>query len=177
MKIKLMVLASIFSPMALAQQCAETGSVPLSTPEERFVINSDGTVCDTKTDIMWQRCTFGFVYNAETESCDNKEQQLSWQQALTAANNSRLGGHDDWQLPNVKELATIVERSCEDPAINETVFLGNHSGNYWTSTTNVKDISRAWTYQFADGLNDSTSGKTSDAFVRLMRYTFCPTVE
>ncbi|MBQ4838342.1 MULTISPECIES: DUF1566 domain-containing protein [Pseudoalteromonas] len=177
MQIKLLIATFLFSSVAFAQQCASDTSVPLSTPDERFIVNEDGTVCDTKTDIMWQRCTFGFVFNAETGSCDNKEQQLNWQQALTAANNSRLGGHDDWQVPNVKELATIVERSCEDPAINATVFLGNHSGNYWTSTTYAKDISRAWTYQFADGLNDRSSSKTSDAFVRLMRYTFCPQSE
>ncbi|KZN58291.1 hypothetical protein N473_05980 [Pseudoalteromonas luteoviolacea CPMOR-1] len=177
MQIKMILAAALFSPFAIAQQCASNTSVPLSTPDDRFIINTDGTVCDTITDIMWQRCTFGFVYNAETESCDNKEQQLNWQQALAAANNSRLGDYDDWQLPNVKELATLVERSCEDPAINTTVFLGNHSGNYWTNTTNVKDISRAWTYQFSDGLNDSSSIKTSDAFVRLMRYTFCPKSE
>ncbi|TQF72145.1 DUF1566 domain-containing protein [Pseudoalteromonas luteoviolacea] len=173
MRTKLTVLCLLFSASALSQECAIETSVSYTTPESRFVVNNDGTVCDKKTDIMWQRCTFGFVYNVSTETCDNAEQKLNWQEALSAAKNSRVANFEDWQLPNVKELSSIVERSCEDPAINETIFLGNHSGNYWSSTTNIQDPSRAWTYQFQDGLNDSSSSKTSDAFVRLMRYTAC----
>ncbi|MBQ4811992.1 DUF1566 domain-containing protein [Pseudoalteromonas luteoviolacea] len=173
MQTNLTLFCILFSASALAQECATETSVPFTTPESRFVVKNDGTICDKKTEIMWQRCTFGFVYNATTETCDNKEQKLSWQEALSAAKSSRIANFDDWQLPNVKELSSIVERSCEDPAINATVFLGNHSGNYWTSTTNIKDPSRAWTYQFQDGLNDSSSSKSSDAFVRLMRYAAC----
>ncbi|KZX01836.1 adhesin [Pseudoalteromonas luteoviolacea] len=173
MRTKLILSCILFSGSALSQDCATETSVPFTTPESRFVVNNDGTVCDKKTEIMWQRCTFGFVYNATSETCDNEEQKLSWQEALSAAKSSRVANFDDWQLPNVKELSSIVERSCEDPAINATVFLGNHSGNYWSSTTNINDPSRAWTYQFQDGLNDSSSSKSSDAFVRLMRYAAC----
>jgi Protein of unknown function (DUF1566) len=34
---------------------------------------------------------------------------LSWQQALAWCEDLTLAGHDDWRLPNAKELPSIVD--------------------------------------------------------------------
>ncbi|MFP5303323.1 DUF1566 domain-containing protein, partial [Cobetia sp. SIMBA_158] len=74
-----------------------------------------------------------------------------------------------WQVPNIKELASILEHSCTEPSINEVVFLGTKSQNYWSSTSGVSNMSSAWVYQFDSGLN-SLRSKTSDVYLRLVRY-------
>ena len=147
-----------------AQTC-----VDVATSTERFIVNSDGTVSDSVTGLMWQRCSVGQTYNAETQSCDGTAQQLSWQQALTISQQNNYAGYEDWQVPNIKELASILQLQCVDPAIDVSVFPHTLSNNYWSATTQTAEPSFAWAYQFADGKNNPTN-KIADAFVRLVRY-------
>ncbi|MBD1582061.1 DUF1566 domain-containing protein [Pseudoalteromonas sp. S16_S37] len=139
------------------------------TPTARYIINTNGTALDNETGLMWQVCDFGQNYDTATSSCTSAALQLNWQQALTAAKNSDYAGFTDWHIPNVKELASILDHSCVEPAINLEVFISTQSDNYWTSTTAVSQIDHAWAYQFADGKNN-LKAKTSDIFLRLVRY-------
>ena len=58
--------------------------------KNHFVDNRDGSVSDLATGLMWQR--------------DDSGKGLTWEQALAYAENLTLAGHDDWRLPNAKEL-------------------------------------------------------------------------
>ena len=58
--------------------------------------HGDGTVSDLNTGLMWQK---GF------ESGD----KLTFREAHAAARSSRLGGHDDWRLPTIKELYSLID--------------------------------------------------------------------
>ncbi|MBQ4849398.1 DUF1566 domain-containing protein [Pseudoalteromonas sp. MMG013] len=151
-----------------AQTCIST--VVSTSPTERFSISTEGTVTDSFTGLMWQRCNFGEVYNSGDQSCTGTAQQLNWQQALSAAVNDELGEFKDWHVPNIKELASIVEFQCVEPAANITIFSGTLNENYWTSTTAITQIDHAWAYQFSDGKNN-IKAKTSDIFLRLVRYS------
>ncbi|KAF7788702.1 hypothetical protein PRUB_a1744 [Pseudoalteromonas rubra] len=156
-----------------SQICASEGPVPDTTPSDQFVVNADGTVCDKQTNLMWQRCTFGQVYNSESSSCDNVAQELSWQQALQTASAQEFAGYSDWHLPNVKELASIVEHRCVKPSINETIFLETLEKNYWSSTTVEGTPANAWLFSFGDGKVSNVFNKSAQAYVRLARYAFC----
>lgn len=158
----------MLSPVTYAAQTCYDG-VTQTTPTERFVINNDGTVSDSKTGLMWQTCSYGQTYNATTQSCDNTALKVTWQEALRAAVNNDVAEHSDWQVPNIKELASILEHSCVTPSINQTVFLGNKSENYWTSTSGISNKTATWVYQFDKGLN-SLHAKTSNVYLRLVRY-------
>ncbi|MEZ7206513.1 DUF1566 domain-containing protein [Pseudoalteromonas sp. DY56-GL79] len=165
MKIIATILFTLsFTAVCQAQTCVGTGS-----NTSRYTINSNGTVLDSQTGLMWQRCNFGQSYNATSQSCEDNAQQLTWQQALMVANEDQFAGFTDWQVPNVKELASIVYHECVTPAINITVFPTTKSNNYWSATTQTSQPQFAWVYQFADGKNNPTI-KTADAFVRLVRY-------
>ncbi|MEI5640476.1 MULTISPECIES: Lcl C-terminal domain-containing protein [unclassified Pseudoalteromonas] len=159
-----------FSPLLLlatnvwAQTC-----VDVNANTDRFTTNSDGTVADSVTGLMWQRCSVGQVYNSQTQSCDGTAQQLTWQQALTASQQNNYAGYEDWQVPNIKELASILQQQCVDPAIDINVFPQTLSNNYWSATTQTAEPSFAWVYQFADGKNNPTN-KNAAAFLRLVRY-------
>ena len=150
-----------------AQTCYD--GVTETTPSERFVDNLDGTVSDTDTGLMWQRCNYGQTYNVNNSTCDGNSVQLSWQEALRGATNSELVNFKDWQVPNVKELASIVEHQCVEPSINQTVFFDTQPNNYWSSTSGVTRPDLVWVYQFDDGLNN-LQAKGSDVYLRLVRY-------
>ncbi|WP_276755683.1 DUF1566 domain-containing protein [Pseudoalteromonas marina] len=169
MKLKLLNTFIVFgfSFNVAAQTCY--GGADTTTPTDRFTVNADGTVSDTETGLMWQRCSYSQTYNTETLLCEGSTPAVTWQEALRGATNDTTANYDDWQVPNIKELASILEHSCTGPSINEVVFLGTKSQNYWSSTSGVSSMSSAWVYQFDSGLN-SLHLKTSNVHLRLVRY-------
>ncbi|MFY0681693.1 MAG: DUF1566 domain-containing protein [Thalassovita sp.] len=90
-----------------------------------FVDNGDGTVSDDATGRMWQQADDGV--------------RRDWQTALSYCAALDLAGHDDWYLPNSKELQSIVDYDRTDfPAIDASVFtISQHAEtlDFWTSTT------------------------------------------
>ncbi len=63
------------------------------------------------------------------------EKYRNWADAKQYCEDLVLGGYDDWRLPNIDELETIIDYSRFDPAI-DPVF-NCRSGNYWSSSTYV----------------------------------------
>lgn len=59
----------------------------------RFKENNDGTITDTLTGLMWQK---------------GENERMDWYCALKACREMRLAGHDDWRMPNLKELNSIL---------------------------------------------------------------------
>jgi hypothetical protein len=161
-------LSLISTSLWAAQTCVS--SLGSTTPTARFSVTNNGTVTDSVTGLMWQRCSYGQTYSVESQSCIGIAQQLNWQQALDVANSGELAGFTDWHVPSVKELASIVEHQCVEPSANISIFTDTLNENYWSSTTAIKQIDHAWAYQFADGKNN-IKAKTSDIFLRLVRYS------
>ena len=101
-----------------------------------FVDNADGTITDMATGLMWQQ--------------SDSQKGMNWQDALNYAEELKLGGHDDWRLPDAKELHSIVDytRSLQttgsaaiDPVYAITK-IRDPQGNaqypyFWTSTTHL----------------------------------------
>lgn len=166
MKVFMLFAFGLSSSLA-AQQCYD--EVAMTDDTDRFMPNTDGTVSDTRTGLMWQRCNYGQVYNRETNSCDGETQRLNWQASLKGALNDTTAGYNDWHVPSIKELASIVKHSCTDPSIDSEFFLATQSQNYWSNTSGISNMSAAWVYQFSSGLN-SLHAKTSNVYLRLVRY-------
>lgn len=92
-----------------------------------FADNGDGTVSDGLTGLTWQRADDGVARD--------------WGAALRACDGLSLGGHDDWRLPNVKELQSIVDYSRPAPAIAAPPFIQRDPAAwFWSSTTMGEDI-------------------------------------
>jgi hypothetical protein len=117
----LLVGLLLLSPAVMAVQTCYTG-VTETTPATRFTVSVDGTVSDSVTGLMWQTCSYGQGYDVATNSCINSAVKVNWQEALRAAVNDRTGAYTDWQVPNNKELASILEHSCVTPSINQSVI-------------------------------------------------------
>lgn len=158
------LLVSLVSLSTNAQTCL---SDSLETaPATQFVDNGDGTVTDSTHGLMWMQCSLGQTW--ENGTCSGDADALNWQQALQQAHGYEFASLDGWRLPNVKELASLTERQCVRPAINETRFPNTPSDDFWSSTPSLSDPQRAWVVAF---FNSSNSIKQKDlfVFVRLVR--------
>lgn len=131
-----------------AQSC--TSGFPATTPTARFTDHNDGTVTDSKTGLMWKRCSEGQSWVSGT--CTGTSPTYRWQQALqqaqTVNNSGGFAGQTDWRLPNIKELASIVERGCADPSINKIVFPATPSDLFMSSSNCGYDFLEGWAYNF-----------------------------
>ncbi|HPM82876.1 MAG TPA: DUF1566 domain-containing protein, partial [Candidatus Anammoximicrobium sp.] len=104
-----------------------------------FTANGDGTVTDSATGLMWSQSDSG--------SGMNWENALAWVQTKNAENYL---GHNDWRLPNVKELQSIVDytrspattgSAAINPVFSTTQVTGENGQAdypwYWSGTTHA----------------------------------------
>jgi hypothetical protein len=157
-------LCFFVSYVAVSQTCLPNFDAATQTDE--FLDNGDGTATDETLGLMWMRCSLGQTW--EDESCVGDASELNWQQALQAAHGYEYADKLGWRVPNMKELASITERSCVRPAINELYFPNTSSDDYWTSTPSVADPQRAWVIAFFNSSN-SLKDKSLFVFTRLVR--------
>ena len=166
------VLLILGSTNAAANQSCDTSRYPLSAPTARFTDNGDGTVTDTRTQVMWMRCSMG--QNWTGSMCDGAPSAMPWQAAQDAATAmNRRGGyakHDDWRVPRIAQLANIAEVQCADPRTNLTIFPGTPASAFWTASNRPGKGNEDQAFVLSFG-PEGTGGdaKTEPHFVRLMR--------
>lgn len=123
----------------------------------RLVNNGDGTVTDSTTGLMWQAGEGG---------------TNSWESAIAYAEGLSLAGHDDWRLPSIKELFSIVDITRSSPAIDTALFPGvsavQGENLYWSSTVNFNRPDEPWYVDFRFGLT-SFHGRATPTHVRCVR--------
>lgn len=125
-----------------------------------LINNGDGTINDNATGLMWMQ--------------DDNGEAIDWETSLAYAESSTSAGHNDWRLPNVKELQSIVDYGYSpsatdaskigpaiDPMFSCTPII-NEAGNddygyYWTSTsahfTSGEPYYYAWYVAFGMAVN------------------------
>ena len=126
------------------------------------------TVTDNRTGLVWDRCTWG---QTGADCSGGAATTHNWQGALAqaqAANSANYKGQNDWRLPNIKELTSIVERSCYQPAINLTLFPNTPSYVLWSSSLDAGNTYYAWYQTFGYGYV-SNDARNDDWQVRLVR--------
>ena len=167
----ILALAFLFAPTAWVQAACTAGNpnanLVESTPTADFdTIATDGTVIHTKTGLMWKRCAEGQTWDGAT--CTGGASSFTWQNALAAAASSTFAGHDDWRLPNVKELQSIVESCGYNPAINQTVFPATLASYFWSASSVGPTPAFAWSVYFSSNLVYAYD-KSTGAPARLVR--------
>jgi len=143
-----LTLIFIFSSLAIvpgvsAQTC-NISSVTATTPDSQLTDNGNGTITDTKTGLMWKKCMEGVTGNF----CDTgAAATFTWQTALQqpgVVNGGGFAGYHDWRLPNIKELTSLVEEQCYDPAINLSRFPNTPSSDVWSGSPGADYSGNAW---------------------------------
>lgn len=123
-----------------------------------YTVNTNGTVSDNNTGLIWSQPIDG---------------DMTWSEAMAYADSATYGGYDDWRLPTIKELYSLMDFSgytglteaTSEPYIDDTVFnfaYGDTSAGermidaqYWSSTLytgeTMGDTTTAFGVNFADG--------------------------
>ncbi|MBK9441413.1 MAG: DUF1566 domain-containing protein [Comamonadaceae bacterium] len=132
-----------------------------------FVVNGNGTVTDTSTGLMWDKCSWG---QANDSTCSGSASPHDWPAAFgvaATANGLTWKGYSDWRLPSVVELLSLVKLDST-PTIDATAFPNTPSTFFWSTTTDASFSTAAWYVDFSDG---SAIGyfKVSESPVRLVR--------
>ncbi len=118
--------------------------------EPRFVDNSDGTVTDHESQLMWKR----------DDSFLDLDKWVSWEEAknyINAMNKSRFAGNTDWRMPTRKEAQTIydpgnpITDKYGDSILLVSEFSPGAGQTCWTKTLNKTDRALAIRFQFYNG--------------------------
>ena len=140
--------------------------------DDRYTDNGDGTISDSQTGLMWSKCSYGQTYNGGNTNADGLICEGSafgnWQQAFAWAADSTDHGYNDWRLPNVKELGSIVDFGSAKPAINQSIFPNTTSGAYWSSTPFQANDTQSIHIGFQAG-DYGLSDRISNLSLRLVR--------
>lgn len=113
--------------------------------QNQYVDNGDGTITDEATGLMWMEFDSGYF-----ETGDIGDGTMDWETALEWAENFEYAGYDDWKLPSVKELQSLVDYTkspdtTDSPAIDDlfyctpiiNAFGEDDYGFYWSSTSHI----------------------------------------
>ena len=147
--------------------CADTGQDGeiRAGVTPRYTSRDDGTIIDHTTGLTWEKKTAANMLDAYTF-----DDAFVYVAGLNA---TRFGGHDDWRLPNIRELQSLIDYGRFDPAVapefNDCARGScTVSGSYWSSTQAVSAGILAWRVNFVDGFQ-ITGGKTFQIRVRAVR--------
>jgi len=110
---------------------------------------------DDRTGLIWQDNRF-----VESE-------RVTYAQAEKICKGLRLGGFNDWRIPAIQELLSIIDYKKYDPAILDGFSIAEPS-YYWSSTQYMGDPDKVWGVNFKDGSTDA-NGKSYDRRVRCVR--------
>ncbi|MGD9972826.1 MAG: DUF1566 domain-containing protein [Desulfatirhabdiaceae bacterium] len=139
---------------AVRSQQAETlqsGALPQGV--NRYEDNNNGTVTDTLTGLIWQK-------QASATS-------MNWESALSFCEGI-ADGFQDWRLPTLSELRSLVDYTRFNRAIDPAAFPNTPSSGHWASTTVNYNPQNGWGIHFNYG-NDYYTSKLNNGYVRAVR--------
>ena len=119
--------------------CKGTGQdgelkIGISWPVPRFHV--DGEVVDDRlTRLRWLK------------NADLTGKPVNWQEAFAAVqrlNEERAHGTQQWRLPNINELESLVDCACHSHALPKDHPFENVQEVYWSSTSSFFETNWSW---------------------------------
>jgi hypothetical protein len=118
-------------------------------PNPRFTDNSNGTLTDNLTGLIWLKNANCFNTQVWTSAVSSSNTLASGACGLTDAS---VAGQ--WRLPNVVELESLVNAQEASHANWLTLqgFTGVQGFSYWSSSTNAFNTNYAWIVYMSNGI-------------------------
>lgn len=149
-------------PCSGSGQDGET-QIGVAWPIPRFVDNGDGTVLDNLTGLTWLKdasCMGEMHWGDGVNDTFGMLDRLNGGEDFNCTDYTP-GTFDDWRLPNVRELYSLVHYAYTAPALPNTTgtgkwgvgdpFTGDPSHKYWTSTSRADYQHHTWLVYLYDG--------------------------
>lgn len=165
---------TIKQPVSRAGAGGKGGAIPGGAGANGAVTGmtcGDETCTDPATGLEWQKCTDAL---SGTSCSEGSPKPYVWDSAITRCDDLIWAGKDDWRLPSIQELVTIVDYSTSDPAINTKVFPPTPALGFWSSSSFIAPSNPpyAWGIDFTSGYiayDDRTIYRTDGYLVRCVR--------
>jgi len=141
--------------------------------------NATDTVLDTVTNLMWQDNeavaddSFSWLSEQDTVTCsdDNSSDactHLVEDNLIKQCTDMTLGNYDDWRVPTINELNTIIINKIGTDILDREIFKHfDNTAIYWSITSDIRHSGNTWTVH-PDGAIKSDS-KDSINRVRCVR--------
>lgn len=111
---------------------------------------------DPSTNLMWE------------DTKHTQKGQVTYFEAKAYCEALKLGEHDDWRLPTLKELLSIVDYNRYEPATLKEFEHVDQDKLYWSSTAYANKQTEFWGVVFKDGDTDNAAA-IYDRRVRCVR--------
>ena len=131
-----------------------------------FTDNSNGTITDNVTGLMWQQVDGG---------------EMTIENAPNYCSSLTLGGYTDWRLPTPIESFSILNLQRNNPAMNTTYFPSSGADYWWTNTFQMNDNTKVWCTNAGGGIGNKpkletiSAGGNKSYHVRAVRDSTVPT--
>ncbi len=139
-------------------------------PNPRFTDNTDGTVTDNLTGLIWLKDANCIQTNYSGFDNDGTagDGKVTWQHALDFVAGINSGTYQncgasktDWRLPNRVELTSLINAEYKIPALSDAAgiakwtegdaFSDVQTNYYWSSSTAADNTDRAWLVNLGNG--------------------------
>jgi len=106
-------------------------------------------VYDLNTNLIWQ------------DSRKDRYLEISYNEANRYCKTLSLSGYDNWRIPTLLELFSILDSKYSKPAINKVfkIFVYNFNSSYWTSTKNKQNERLSIGFEYGEIISDGYSKK------------------
>ena len=125
-----------------------------------YTDNGDGTITDNNTCLVWEK-------KSDDGSIHDQHNVYTWDGAfdthVATLNATTFAGYNDWRVPSVKELQSILNYGMNFPSVSSefntncttgsTVLTGSctAASDYWSSSTDTIGFQFAWVVDFNSG--------------------------
>lgn len=120
------------------------------------LVFAKGSLIDTKNHLEWQ-------------DSPAVEKETKWSMAGSYCKSLRYLNHNDWRLPNIDELKTIIN-IVQNPKQDRKFQYGTTSA-YWTSEEYKEDTLNAWAI-YMQTAHQFWNDKCDTAYIRCVRYKY-----
>ena len=151
-----------------------------------FTNNGDGTVTDKASGLVWE-------LKDDADGIHDRDKTYCWDPAkcpgnsiwdflagINQENGTGFAGHNDWRIPNRRELESLTDIGRFQPAINPIFHRGctegcknttcacSKTGPTWSSSTHANESNLGWAVTSDDGAV-RTENKSTRLVVRAVR--------